>query len=227
MIQHERAVKFDFYTGCGGAGRAEHGRRVFGAVARRAGRHRAPRRERARARRRHARRPPARGARPAVPRARALPSRHGRRPARRPAAWKSTSASGAPENSSLSHVSAMTRPCWLRRTVRNPLCHAVEQALRRWRGGRRDDSARTRRKLLISTQAPSTRRRSPAPTAVRASSPTSRARTRRRGIGARSTTAAPSCASTSTSERRRRRDASTSTSERRRRRDASTACRGT
>ena len=227
MIQHEHAVKFDFYTGCGGAGRAEHGRRVFGAVARRAGRHRAPRRERTRARRRHARRPPARGARPAVPRARALPSRHGRRPARRPAVWKSTSASGAPENSSLSHVSAMTRPCWLRRTVRNPLCHAIEQALRRWRGGRRDDSARTRRKLLISTQAPSTRRRSPAPTAVRASSPTSRARTRRRGIGARSTTAAPSCASTSTSERRRRRDASTSTSERRRRRDASTACRGT
>ena len=106
MIQHEHAVKFDFYTGCGGAGRAEHGRRVFGAVARRAGRHRAPRRERARARRRHARRPPARGARTAVPRARALPSRHGRRPARRPAVWKSTSASGAPENSSLSHVSA-------------------------------------------------------------------------------------------------------------------------
>ena len=214
MIQHEHAVKFDFHTGCGGAGRAEHGRRVFGAVARRAGRHRAPRRERARARRRHARRAPARGARPFVPRARALPPRHGRRPARRPAVWKSISASDAPENSSLSHFPAMTRPCWLRRTVRNPLCHAIEQALRRWRGGRRDDSARTRRKLLISTQAPSTRRRSPAPTAVRASSPTSRARTRRRGTGARSTTAAPSCASTSTSERRRRRD-------------ASTACRGT
>ena len=213
MIQHEDAVKFDFHTGCGGAGRAEHGRRVFGAVARRAGRHRAPRRERARARRRHARRAPARGARPFVPRARALPPRHGRRPARRPAVWKSISASDAPENSSLSHFPAMTRPCWLRRTVRNPLCHAIEQALRRWRGGRRDDSE-TRRKLLISTQAPSTRRRSPAPTAVRASSPTSRARTRRRGTGARSTTAAPSCASTSTSERRRRRD-------------ASTACRGT
>ena len=36
-----------------------------------------------------------------------------------PAVWKSTSASGAPENSSLSHFSAMTRPCWLRRAVRN------------------------------------------------------------------------------------------------------------
>ena len=31
--------------------------------------------------------------------------------------------------------------------------HAIEQASRRWRGGRRDDSARTRRKILISTQA--------------------------------------------------------------------------
>ena len=30
--------------------------------------------------------------------------------------------------------------------------HAVELASRRWRGGRRDDSARTRRKILISTQ---------------------------------------------------------------------------
>jgi hypothetical protein len=39
--------------------------------------------------------------------------------------WKSTSASGA---------------------------HVIELALRRWRGGRRDDSARTRRKILISTQ---------------------------------------------------------------------------
>jgi len=32
--------------------------------------------------------------------------------------------------------------------------HAIEQASRRWRGGRRDDSARTRRKIFISTQAP-------------------------------------------------------------------------
>ena len=30
--------------------------------------------------------------------------------------------------------------------------YAIEQASRRWRGGRRDDSARTRRKILISTQ---------------------------------------------------------------------------
>ena len=44
------------------------------------------------------------------------------------------------------------RPCWLRRAVRNRHRHAIEQASRRWRGARRDDSARTRRKILISTQ---------------------------------------------------------------------------
>ena len=38
--------------------------------------------------------------------------------------WKSTSASGAR---------------WLRRAVRNEHHHAIEQASRRWRGGRRDD----------------------------------------------------------------------------------------
>ena len=59
--------------------------------------------------------------------------------------WKSTSASGA-------HFSAMTRPSWLGRAARNRHRHAIEQAPRRWRGGRRDDSARTRRKSLISTQ---------------------------------------------------------------------------
>ena len=59
---------------------------------------------------------------------------------------------GAPDNSSLSHFSAMTRPSWLVRAVRNRHRHAIEQAPRRWRGGRRDDSARTRRKILISTQ---------------------------------------------------------------------------
>ena len=31
--------------------------------------------------------------------------------------WKSTSATGAPDNSSLSHFSAMTRPCWLERAA--------------------------------------------------------------------------------------------------------------
>ena len=41
----------------------------------------------------------------------------------------------------------MTRPCWLRRAVRNRHRHAIEQAPRRWREG-------TRRKTLISTQAP-------------------------------------------------------------------------
>ena len=65
--------------------------------------------------------------------------------------WK-TSASGAPDKSSLSHFSAMTRPSWLGRAVRNRHRHAIEQAARRWRGGRREDSARTCRKILISTQ---------------------------------------------------------------------------
>ena len=66
--------------------------------------------------------------------------------------WKSTSASGAPDNSSLSHFSAMARPSWLGQAARNEHHHAIEQASRRWRGGRRNDSARTRRKILIPTQ---------------------------------------------------------------------------
>ena len=66
--------------------------------------------------------------------------------------WKSTSASGAPDYSSLSHSSAMARPTWLGRAVRNRHRHAIEHASRRWRGGRCDDLARTRRKILISTQ---------------------------------------------------------------------------
>ena len=48
--------------------------------------------------------------------------------------WKSTSVSGAPDNSSPSHFTAMTRPCWLRRVVMNRHRHAIEQASRRWRG---------------------------------------------------------------------------------------------
>ena len=47
----------------------------------------------------------------------------------------------------------MTRPSWIGRATRNEHRHAIEQASRRWCGGRRDDSARTRRKILISTQA--------------------------------------------------------------------------
>ena len=62
------------------------------------------------------------------------------------------SVSGAPDNSSLSHFLAMTRPTWLGRVARNRHRHAIEQASRRWRGGRRDDSGRTRRKILISAQ---------------------------------------------------------------------------
>ena len=46
----------------------------------------------------------------------------------------------------------MTRPSWLGRAVRNRHRHAIEKASRRWRGGRRGDSARRRRELLISTQ---------------------------------------------------------------------------
>ena len=44
--------------------------------------------------------------------------------------WKSTRVSGAPDNSSPSHFSARDRHRL-----------AIEQASRRWRGGRRDDSA--------------------------------------------------------------------------------------
>ena len=36
---------------------------------------------------------------------------------------------------------------WLRRAVRNRHRHAIEQASRRWRGGRRGDSGRTRREI--------------------------------------------------------------------------------
>ena len=44
--------------------------------------------------------------------------------------WKSTSASGAPDNSSLSHFSAMTRLIWLGRAATNRHRHAIEQASR-------------------------------------------------------------------------------------------------
>ena len=56
----------------------------------------------------------------------------------------------------------MTRPSWLGRAARNRHRHAIEQASRRWRGARRDDSARTRRNVLISTQVASTRWAPPA-----------------------------------------------------------------
>ena len=46
----------------------------------------------------------------------------------------------------------MTLPSWLGRAVRNWHRHAIEQVSRRWRGGRRDDSARRRREILISPQ---------------------------------------------------------------------------
>ena len=55
------------------------------------------------------------------------------------------------DNSSLSHFSAMTWPRWFRRAVRNRHRHAIEQASRRWRGGRRGDSGRTRRKFDFHT----------------------------------------------------------------------------
>ena len=47
------------------------------------------------------------------------------------AVWKSTSASGAPDNSSRSHFSAMTWPPWQGRAVRNRHRHAIDQASRR------------------------------------------------------------------------------------------------
>ena len=47
----------------------------------------------------------------------------------------------------------MAWPRWFRRAARNRHRHAIEQASRRWRGGKRDDSARMRREILISTQA--------------------------------------------------------------------------
>ena len=58
------------------------------------------------------------------------------------AVWKSTVASGATDNSSLSHFLAMTWPRWLRRAVRNRHRHAIEEASRRWRGGRRDGAVK-------------------------------------------------------------------------------------
>ena len=47
------------------------------------------------------------------------------------AVWKSISASGAPDNSSLSHFSAMAQPSWLDRAARNEHHHVIEQASRR------------------------------------------------------------------------------------------------
>ena len=67
--------------------------------------------------------------------------------------WKSTSVSGAPDNSSRSHFSAMTRSCWPRRAVRNRHRHAIEQAACRWRGGEDDAMIQYERAVnSISTQ---------------------------------------------------------------------------
>ena len=48
-------------------------------------------------------------------------------------------------------ISASSGPYWLRRAVRNRHRHAIEQVSRRWRGGRRGDSGRTRRKFDFHT----------------------------------------------------------------------------
>ena len=40
-------------------------------------------------------------------------------------------------------VPAMTRPCWPRRAMRNRHRHAIEQAARRWRGGRRERAVKS------------------------------------------------------------------------------------
>ena len=72
--------------------------------------------------------------------------------ARLASVWKSTSVSGAPDKSSLSHISAMTRPSWLGRAARNRIPRHRAESSRRWRGGDCADSARTLPKILISTQ---------------------------------------------------------------------------
>ncbi len=57
----------------------------------------------------------------------------------------------------LGHILCGNQP--VRRVYsRNRHRHAIEQAWRRWRGGRRGDPARTRRKILISTQVTSEER---------------------------------------------------------------------
>ena len=67
------------------------------------------------------------------------------------AVWKSTCIR-VHRYSSLSHFfSATMWPRWLRRVVRNRHRHAIEQASRRWRGDRRGDSGRTRRKFDFRT----------------------------------------------------------------------------
>jgi hypothetical protein len=48
-------------------------------------------------------------------------------------------------------LSATTWPRWLRQAVRNRHRHAIKQVSRRWRGGRRGDSGRTRRKFDFHT----------------------------------------------------------------------------
>ena len=64
------------------------------------------------------------------------------------AVWKSISASDA-----LGDGAAVLA----RSSGEEPPRHATEEALRRWRGGGSDDSARTRSKILISTQVSTTR----------------------------------------------------------------------
>ena len=64
--------------------------------------------------------------------------------------WKSISVSGAPDNSSLSHFSAMARPCWLRRAVR-PAC-ATPSSRRRIDGVEVGAAIQASAVNLISTQ---------------------------------------------------------------------------
>ena len=58
-------------------------------------------------------------------------------PAQGPACVEINRCFGCTDNSSRSHFSAMAWPRWLRRAVRNRHGHAIEQASRRWRGGRK------------------------------------------------------------------------------------------
>ena len=62
-------------------------------------------------------------------------------------AWKSTKCDGCTRQFFTKSFLGNDAAAWLGRAARNRHRHAIEQASRRWRGGRRDDSSRTRRKI--------------------------------------------------------------------------------
>ena len=82
-------------------------------------------------------------------RGRAPPTTHLCKRVRR---WHAQRRPAGPEGTQQVPTQGVGLCTWLSRAARNRHRHAIEQASRRWRGGRRDDSARRRRKILISTQ---------------------------------------------------------------------------